>query len=239
MYSTNHIQQESHSLSIVMPVYNEERVIEKVVRDFCDTVLNRFEKPQFVLVNDCSDDATSSILEKLKKEYPYIKLVHHSQNQGHGPSVLDGFSHAKGNYIFQVDSDNQFAAEDFWLLWNRMQTKNIDLVIGARKSRKDPGHRLFISKALRIIVRIFFNAHIQDINSPFRLYKRSAVEKILPNIAKTASIPSVLMALSAKKIGLRVEEIPVQHLPRNTGRVSIQGKKLVKICWRALKELKS
>ena len=101
------------SLSIVMPVYNEQEAITKVIEDY-SSVLEKIEEREFVVVNDKSTDNTLAILESLQKEHPYLRIITQPKNSGHGASLLRAYREAKGEYIFYCDSDNQFVAEDFW-----------------------------------------------------------------------------------------------------------------------------
>lgn len=237
MKSLDTISQEPLSLSIVMPVHNEEEVIEKVGRNFCDTVLSRFEKKELILVDDCSTDATLLILERLQREYPYIRVLTNSSNQGHGPSLMRAYHEAKGEYIFHCDSDNQFMAEDFGLLWRKLKENNLELVMGYRRQRNDPMYRIFMSNALRLFNMAFFGVSFRDINAPFKLYTRFSLKKILSIVPRNAFIPTILMILAAHSYGISIGEVEVRHLPRLTGKSFIRNWRTVAFCFKAAVEL--
>ena len=220
-----------------MPVYNEEEIIEKVVRDFCDTILSRFQKREFILVNDCSSDATALVLERLKHEYPYIRLFINSSNQGHGPSLMRAYHEAKGEYIFHCDSDNQLVAEDFWSLWQSLRDNKLELVMGYRKQRKDPAYRIFMSNTLRLFIIVFFGVPFRDINAPFKLYAISSLKKILSVVPRSAFVPTILMMLAAHAYRMRIGEVEIRHLPRITGKSFIRSWRAIVFCLRAGKEL--
>lgn len=226
------------SLSIIMPVYNEQDVIEKVVEDFC-RVLEKFSTPEFVVVNDCSTDNTLKILKSLEKNYPYLRIITNEANSGHGPSLMRAYKESVGEYIFHCDSDNQFYAEDFWLLWDKMRENNADIVIGHRRNRQEALHRLFITKMLRIFLTILVGGDIRDANSPFKLHKRAALNKIMELVPKDAFVPSILMAMAANKLKMKVRYVNVRHLPRLTGATFIKSWKIIKICWVSTKEILS
>lgn len=233
----NDNQQESFFLSIVMPVYNEEDVIEKVVCNFCDKVLNRFKKKEFILVNDCSADATLSILKRLQREYPYIRIFTNSRNRGYGISLLRAYRAAKGDYIFHSDSDNQFIAEDFWPIWEKLRKGNLDLVMGYRKKRKDPLHRILISNILRLFNFVLLGVLFHDINAPFKLYVKPSLMRVLSNVSQDTSIPTILMVLSAHTYNMHIDEVPVRHFPRLTGKSFYKSWKIIVFCWEAGKEI--
>lgn len=237
MKSLNSTQQEPLLLSVVMPVYNEEDVIEKVVRNFCDAVLSRFEKREFILVNDHSIDTTLSILERLKHEYPYIRVLTSSSNQGHGPSLMRAYYEAKGEYIFHCDSDNQFMAEDFWPLWQMLKDHELELVMGYRKQRNDPMYRKSMSYALRVFNIVFFGVSCRDINAPFKLYTRPALKKVLTIVPRNAFVPTILIVLAVHAYGMSIGEVGIRHLPRLTGKSFIRNWRTIPFCWKAAKEL--
>jgi len=105
--------QEPHSLSIVMPVFNEQEVIATVVAEFAG-VLEKFRDHEFIIVNDCSTDQTLPILESLQSQYPYMRLASSQKNCGHGPTLARAYRESSGDFIFHADSDRQFFANDFW-----------------------------------------------------------------------------------------------------------------------------
>ena len=154
-------------LGIVIPVYNEEDIIEKVIYDWL-TVAKKFNG-FLIIINDGSTDNSIKILEKLKKINNRV-LVINKKNSGHGPTVYMGYKIAlkrKFNFIFQVDSDDQFFIKDFIKLWS-LKDKN-SLILGFRKKRYDSFHRLIITRVLKLFNFIFFKKYIYDANVPYRL----------------------------------------------------------------------
>lgn len=230
-------QKQTHSLSIVMPVYNEEAIIEKVVRDFSEIVLKKFEYPEFIIINDCSTDTTLAILENLQKEYHFIKVKTNEKNLGHGPSLKKAYEEARGEYIFHCDSDNQFLAEDFWLLWEKLKKHNLGLVMGLRKKRYDPLHRRIISKILRLFILMFFRISCHDINAPFKLYSRKTLNRILPLLPRHALVPTILMVLAAYKHNIPLAEVDVSHRFRATGKTFIRSWNILIFGSKVLREI--
>jgi glycosyltransferase involved in cell wall biosynthesis len=219
-----------------MPVFNEQDVIAEVVAEFA-AVLEKFEHPEFVLINDCSTDDTFSILESLKAKYPYLRLGNASQNRGHGPSLARAYRESTGDYVFHADSDRQFVAEDFWLLWQKQKAEDLDLVIGYREERKDSFARLVLTRFVRAFLLMLFHLQLQDSNSPFRLYKREALNRILTLLPEEPMIPSILMVIAANKMRMRVGWVPVRHLARLTGKSFLRSWKVFRLCVPAVKEV--
>ena len=200
-------------LAIIIPVYNEEENIEKVINDWRKIL----EKKKFdiIVINDGSKDKTKLILDKIKKKSSNIKVIN-KLNGGHGESIYLGYKYAtkkKYKFIFQVDSDDQFNASDFKALW-KLKDKPYDLIMGYRQYRKDPLLRIFLSKVvLRLFFLIYFKKNISDANIPYRLMKIKFLDKFIKNSSKKYIAPNILMTLYAKS----VLSLKVKHFQRSKG----------------------
>jgi glycosyltransferase involved in cell wall biosynthesis len=229
-------QKYPHSLSIVMPVFNEQDVIAKVVVDYAG-ILDRFEKPEIVIVNDCSTDGTLSTLNSLQKDYPYIKVITPPENRGHGPSLATAYRKSTGDFVFHCDSDNQFVADEFWLFWRKLTEENLDVVIGFRGTRHDPLARLLLTRLVRAFLWFSFQVNPPDSNCPFRLLTRAAIDRILPLLPERPLVPSILITVAAYKLRMKIDWINVTHLPRLTGKMFLRSWKIFKLCSTAVREV--
>ena len=221
-------------VSVVMPVYNEEEIIQQTVRDYHSEIVKQLPGSEMVIVDDCSTDGTPAILGKLERELEGIKVLKPERNGGHGKALRLAYENAKLSLIFHTDSDYQFDPEDFWKLYAEIEDH--DLVIGYRAMRHDPLPRLVITNILRASNMAIFGFNIRDANSPFRLIRKECLEECLKVIDPEAFAPSIMLAITARSMGYRVKEIPVTHLPRLTGEVSIKKWKLIKACLLSLSQ---
>jgi dolichol-phosphate mannosyltransferase len=224
--------QDKNPISIVMPVYNEEEILERTVREHHSEIIEAIPGSEFVIVDDCSTDKSPRILERLEKELSGIKVLRPEKNGGHGKALRLGFENASCDLIFHTDSDYQNNPKDFWKLYSKLE--HADLIIGYRSSRSDPLHRLVITRLLRLVNMLSFGYYIKDANSPFKLVSKKCLINCLESISPDAFAPSILLALTAKWKGYRVMEIPVEHFARKTGKVSIANWKLIKACLMSL-----
>jgi glycosyltransferase involved in cell wall biosynthesis len=87
--------------------------------------------------------------------------------RGQGPSLRRGLAVSSGEWIFLIDSDRQFVADEFWNLWNRRQ--DADLVLGLRRPRRDAFHRVVLSVVVSLVVSLLAGRRIRDPNVPFSL----------------------------------------------------------------------
>ncbi|HUG64310.1 MAG TPA: glycosyltransferase family 2 protein [Gaiellaceae bacterium] len=222
-------------LSVVVPVYNEEGAIETLVDDLGSVLTPLFDELQVIVVDDASTDETPAILERLAHERPWLDVVRASSNAGHGPSVVRGLELARAEWIFQIDSDGQFVVAEFPRLWERRA--NGDLVLGVRQNRRDPRHRLLLSRSVRLATSLLVGARMRDVNTPFRLVRRSVWEDLRPLIGSSTLAPNIFVAVGARVRGWRVVELPATHRPRVTGTGSLRALRLVRFSLRALGQL--
>ena len=222
-------------ISIVMPAYNEGAIIEKTVAACKEKILDRFSKGEIIVVDDCSTDNTSKILNRLKNSLPQLTIHRNSENMGHGPSLMKGLKAARFEYIFCIDSDYQHEPAEFWKLFSIIQES--DMVTGIRQKRNDPLHRKVLSKAVSLFTRYVFSCPLRDLNIPFKLFRTDSLEGILPFVSPRSSIPSILITLTAHGLGMHIQQVVVTHLPRTSGRCSLPGPRLVLFCLKALGEL--
>ena len=213
-------------LSVVMPVYNEAEAVEPVVRAWADELDRLNICYEFLVYDDGSRDRTADVLRHIAIEKPQIVVRSHA-NMGHGPTIWRGYREATGDWVFQVDSDDEMSPPAFEQLWTRRADH--DLLLGCRKDRHATVARRIISVGSRAVVRLLFGSGLWDVNTPYRIIRRSALAAMLPRIPARAFAPNVIMAGLAVRDRLRVHQVWVPHQPRRVGTASIAGWKQ----WRA------
>ena len=230
----------SLELAVVIPAYNEEACIEQVITSWVDGLKKVFSPDEFkiLVINDGSRDNTGNLLDELAKKIENLMIIH-QQNAGHGMAVVNGYKNAlklNPNYIFQTDSDDQFLVTDFEKLWNKRSESKF--ILGFRQIRHDAPFRLFITKILKYSLLFIYGTNIADANIPYRLIERDFLQKLIDSLPKqTPFAPNIFLSVMAKKAGQEVMNIPIVHVERQTGEVSIRHFKLLKVCWQSFKEL--
>lgn len=227
------------SLYIVMPAYNEEENIEKVVRDWYPLVERIGGESRLVVIDDGSRDGTYRMMKELAKELPLFQPLT-KENQGHGATVLYGYRYAldcHADYVFQTDSDGQTNPEEFWPFWELR--KDYDLVIGHRCRREDGLSRVFVTKVLKLVIRLCFHVEVTDANTPFRLMESGSLAEQLELIPADFNLSNVVLSVLYAKRKKRVKYIPITFRPRQGGVNSINLKKIFKIGCQAVKDFRS
>jgi glycosyltransferase involved in cell wall biosynthesis len=204
-----------------MPAYNEGEHIETCVREWYDTVITKVPDSELIVVDDRSKDNTWAVMQRLSAELPQFKPVQTPKNGGHGKAVRFGLLQARGEFVFQTDSDRQHKPEDFGRLW--AHRNEADFVLGVRESRADGPVRVVVTRVMRVLNFLVWQLWIRDANCPFKLMRRSALEQLLPQIPEDSFIPMVMLSILARHQRYRIEEELVRHLPRTAGEQSLKG----------------
>lgn len=208
-------------LSIVMPAYNEADHIEQCVMEWHESVVTRVPGADLIVVDDCSRDQTRVRLEALAARLPALRVLATPLNGGHGPALRFGLDCARGEFVFHTDSDRQHTPDDFWAAWE--QRASADFVFGVRDHRADGLVRAAISSMMRLVNAVLWGRWIEDANCPYKLMRRTALQRVLAAIPPASFIPMVMVSILARRDGYRVREVHVKHFPRLAGQQSLKG----------------
>nr|MBA4405130.1 glycosyltransferase family 2 protein [Nanoarchaeum sp.] len=212
------------SLSIVLPVFNEEESIEKVLKsifDFMPLVANDFE---IIAVDDGSTDRTNSIIRRLSQNIPCIRVIHHSKNMGYGATLISGFKIARYPLLFFMDSDGQFDISEITKLIPYIE--QFDIVVGNKIGRQDSLHRILIGRIYNFLICLLFGIRMTDITCGFKLVKRTIFDKI--NLESRSGFINAEILIKAKMLGYFIKEVAISHFPRRGGRQTGAGLRAIK-----------
>lgn len=219
----------SEPISVVVPVYNEVGGIENVVRSLHDKVLSKVPGSELIVAEDGSADGTKEVLSRLQAELGFT-LISGPARKGYTRAVKDALLLPKRDIIFFSDSDGQHDPEDFFKLYPHIGDN--DIVIGRKCPRRDPLHRRILSYGYNKAIGLLFGLWLRDIDSGFRLLRRSVVEEILPQTRTLKHCVSSEYVIRAFMAGYRICEAPVTHIARPHGTTAIfHPADLPKICF--------
>ncbi|MEO1451904.1 MAG: glycosyltransferase family 2 protein [Bacteroidota bacterium] len=215
------------ALIVVIPVYNEEESLDALFAAW--VAMLRELKIDFKIhaYNDGSKDGSLAKLRDIEARTPEL-IVFDKPNSGHGPTILLGYRQAEAEFVFQIDSDDEIKSEHFPALW--AERASHDFIIGQRNFQYQPPlSRRVISAIARYVVAIFYGRGIHDVNCPYRLFRKAAFAELLDRIPEETFAPNLILAGYAAKKRLRIKNLAVDAYFRQSGEVSIQHMKLLKV----------
>jgi len=191
---------------IVIPAYNEEKMIDKVIFD-----IKKEGFSNIIVVDDGSVDKTAQVAKKAG-----AKVLRHILNLGQGAALETGFEYCrrkKADIIVSFDADGQFKACEIKKVIKPIIEKKVDIVLGSRflgKTINMPFLKFIILKAGIIFTDIFSNIRLTDTHNGFRAFSKEALEKISINHSGMAHASDIIDQIN--KNDLKFKEVPVTVL---------------------------
>lgn len=209
-------------LSIVVPVYNERKTIEEIVKRVMAVKISGITK-EMIIVDDESTDGTREILARIKKLNPDFKIIYHEKNQGKGGAVRTGLSCATGDYIIIQDADLEYDPEDIPRLLKSAQEGKAMVVYGSRFTGAHQNMffwHMIGNKFLSLTTRLLYNTALSDMEVCYKLFSRSSLKGLKLREDGWGFDPEITAKILKK--GIRIYEVPIGYASREF----IEGKKI-------------
>ncbi len=207
---------EKPNLSVILPAYNEAGNIETVISKAIPVLHNFAEEYEIIVVNDGSTDSTQELLNRLVKNNPHLRAIHHPQNQGYGSAIRSGLKESRLDYIFITDSDGQFDFNELPEIYSNLA--KADFLIGYRLQRQDSLMRKVNTYCWNTLCQTLFKTGVRDVDCAFKLFKRPVLDSL--QLKASGAMISTELVIKSRKAGFKILEIGVHHYPRLSGKSS-------------------
>lgn len=207
-------------LTIIVPVYNEEKTIHKI--------LGKLEKvrlpisKEILIIDDGSKDESYKVIKKYIKNKKFYKLVT-KPNGGKGSAVKKGFELATGDIITIQDADLEYDPEDYKKLIKPIMDGKEKVIYGSRflKTHR-PLYKIYFwgNKFLTLFTRILYHTEITDMETCYKVFHKDVIKNIKIKANKFDIEPEITAKIL--KRGIRIQEIPISYTPRTIK----EGKKI-------------
>ena len=209
--STN--QETTPLLTVIVPVFNEERTLDAILTKVSAA---EPENKEIIIVNDCSTDLSSEILDKWGKMSQFF-VLHHEKNSGKGASIRTALNHARGKYTIIQDADLEYNPNDYALLLEPLTQGVADVVYGSRRLARNRD-RFFLNpfrvcvSLLNLCVRLLYHQKITDEATCYKVFSTSTLKAMELVCERFEFCPEV--TAKAARMNLRIVEVPIQFSPR-------------------------
>lgn len=210
-------------LSVVIPVYNEERWVREIVRRVREVPIPK----EIILVDDCSTDGTRKILDEEIRQFPDCKIVFHEVNQGKGAGLRTGFKHATGDIVVVQDADLEYDPAEYPRLIQPIVEGKADVVFGSRFI--GDSHRVLYywhsvaNKWLTTLSNYFTNLNLTDMETCYKVFRREVIQSLNLKSNRFGFEPEVTAKVAKKRNpAWRIYEVPISY----SGRTYEEGKKI-------------
>lgn len=202
-------------LTISIASYNDEEIIESVVRDSLEVLSKITDSYAVFVINDGSADNTQSVLDRICRENSKVRCLRHPQNLGFGPTIREIFTLPDCEWVFILPGDGQISP--FELLKLYPYIKDRQFILGYRKNRRDHWLQKFNFWCYNWMVTLVAGKRVRDVDS-VALAKKSILNQMQLK-SRTAFIHSEIF-LEALKKGASFIEVEIEHKPRLYGKGS-------------------
>ena len=234
-------------LSIVIPVFNEEKFIEKTLIEVCNADSLNLDK-EVVIVDDGSKDGTQNSIKKtikqlkLKTKNISFKTLLKKSNEGKGAALRDGFKISTGDIVLVQDADLEYSPQDYPILLEPFLKNDADVVYGSRFISNRPHRVLYfwhyqINLFLTLFSNFFTNLNLTDMETGYKAFKGDLIRNIAHKLKSNrfGFEPEITARISKIK-GLKIYEVGISY----SGRTYEEGKKIgwkegVKEIWEIIK----
>jgi glycosyltransferase involved in cell wall biosynthesis len=210
-------------LSVVIPVYNEEPFIRKIIESVKGADVGSLEK-EIIVVDDCSIDGTREIL-KNEIEEQVDKVIYKEKNEGKGAALRTGFEFASGDLVIVQDADLEYDPNEYRKLLDPILQGKADVVFGSRFIGSEPHRVLFFwhyvgNNILTLLSNMFTNLNLTDMETCYKVFRKEVLEEITVDQNRFGFEPEITAKVA--KANWRIYEVGISYSGRNYA----EGKKI-------------
>ena len=218
----------AETLSILVPLYNEEEFIQELLRRVVAAPLPGGLEREIIVVDDCSHDDTELMVRDYMERNPAlaIRYIRHDKNQGKGAAIHTGIHHATGEYLLVQDADLEYDPREYNTLLEPILTGYADVVYGSRFMGGKPHRILFFwhtigNRFLTFCSNLFTNLNLTDMETGYKAFRTSLIQQI-PLKEKRFGFEPEVTARVSQVAGVKIYEVGISYY----GRTYKEGKKI-------------
>ena len=211
-------------LSIIIPTWNEERIIEKTLSAYVEYFSGKYDFEVIVVMDGCTD-RTPEIVERFCENHPNVRYFSFSKKLGKGGAIIQGFKAAKAEFVAFTDADGSTSPEELYRMVESIG--DWDGILGSRWSdesvilKKESYGRILASRGFNLLVRLFFDLPFRDTQCGAKVFKNYVIRDVVDGLGITnfAFDVDLLYRISTK--GYKVKEIPIKWTHDNNSNLRL------------------
>ena len=210
------------SLSVVIPMYNEEAYVERAVAAARAVLEEMGCDWEIVIVDDASTDGTGARADALAGADPRLRVIHNPVNRRLGGTLRAGYAAATKDLVFYTDADLPVDLGQLPRAVRLLEYQQADLLAGYRFDRTSEGmHRALYTIGYHVLIRLLFGLRIRDVNFAFKLFRRSLLQRI--ELKSEGSFIDAELLLRARQAGAVMIQLGLDYFPRTRGRSKLSS----------------
>ena len=214
------------SVSLVIPMFNEELNIEHAMNAAVETCTKYTSDYEIIIVDDASTDRSPFLVACRAAENSRIRMIRHERNRMLGGSLKTGFAAASKDLVLYMDADLPFDPDVLGRAMRAMAVTGADLIAGYRLDRTLEGlKRTLYSYLYNGLIGVLFGWPHRDINFSFKLMKREVLEAV--ELKSEGSLIDAELIVKAKNRGFSIQQIGLDYFPRIRGESNLSSPRVI------------
>jgi dolichol-phosphate mannosyltransferase len=214
-------------LSIIIPAYNEESVIEAHINEVAEYLYRLFpdrgKEFEVIVVDDGSSDNTAQIIDRLAEERNYLIALHHRRNRGRGKALRTGFQEARGQFLLTLDADLSYSPDHISRLLEPLQSGEADITLASAfhpegRISNVPATRELTSKLGNKLLSLSLGGDLKTVTCVVRGYTRDVIDSLI--LFSDDKDIHLEIIQKARMLGFKISEIPAELRWRSQKRTS-------------------
>lgn len=204
------------TVSLVIPMYNEELNIEHAVAAARESLEQYAGDHEIIVVDDASTDSSPAIVARLAARDSHVRALRHEKNRKLGGTLRTGFAAATKDLVFYMDSDIPFDPDVLGRAIRAMELTGADMIAAYRHDRTMEGFKRGVyTLVYNWLIGVLFGWPHRDINFSFKLMKRAVLEAV--ELRSEGSLIDAELVVKAKNRGFIIQQIGIDYFPRTRG----------------------
>ena len=212
-------------ISVIIPCYNEEQTILKVIRSVQESL--KEDEYEIIIVDDASIDDSKKLIEKYSRNDRNIEIISHEHNSGKGSAIRTGFNSATGDLVVIQDADLEYDPSEFGKLFKPIQDGIADVVYGSRFKSGDASRVLYYwhrmgNVFLTWLSNMLTNLNLTDMETCYKVFRKEVLDQINIEENRFGFEPEITAKIAKIRPRVRTFEVGISYY----GRTYEEGKKI-------------
>jgi glycosyltransferase involved in cell wall biosynthesis len=224
------------SVSLVIPMFNEEESIEHAIACAVAALESFAEDYEILIVDDASTDRSAEIVRARMAENPRIRLLRHEVNRKLGGALKTGYGAAVKELVVYMDADLPFDPEVIGRAMRALHVTRADMIAGYRLDRTTEGlRRTVYSYLYNTLIGLLFGWPHRDVNFSFKLMRREVLEAV--ELRSEGSLIDAELIVKARNLGFVIQQLGLDYFPRSRGESTLSSSSVIFKIFRELIQL--
>jgi glycosyltransferase involved in cell wall biosynthesis len=213
----------SKSLSVVVPMYNEEENAEQAVLSLQKVLADLLDDFEIIIVESGSTDRTAEIADRLENEQPDVRVIHQISKEGLGSAIRLGMANTRKDFVLYIDGDEPFDVGEITRIIPLLDSWQA--IIGYRIGKRENLRRKLLSRGYNGIIQLFLRLNVRDVNFSMKVISRHLLKKL--KLRANGCFYDAELIAEIRRTGTDIYELGFEYTPRKSGKSALDRPSII------------